>query len=350
MASYNATKKMLIFNILDILHKKTDADHTLTLAEIKTILLNEYGMEAERKAIRRNIDDLIDYGFDINYTEISRSTVDANGEEITNNKCTDFYMINTFDDTELRYLIDSLLFSKHIPAKNRSELINKLEGLSNNYFRSRVKYIATVPEESVSSKELFYTIEIIDEAISSDRQVTFNYCEYLTDKKLHLRKDKNGKTREYIINPYQMAASGGKYYLICNQDGFEGLANYRLDRIKNIKLLETKRLPEKKVKGLENGFNLPKHMAEHIYMFQDGSAPVTFRMKKYLVGEVIDWFGKDIQFFDENEEEVSARVTVNIEAMRKWALQYALHAQVLAPESLRKQLKEDIEKAKENYK
>lgn len=37
--------------------------------------------------------------------------------------------------------------------------------------------------------------------------------------------------------------------------------------------------PMKKVKGLENGLNLPKHMAEHIYMFTGESAAVTFRAK-----------------------------------------------------------------------
>ena len=105
----------------------------------------------------------------------------------------------------------------------------------------------------------------------------------------------------------------------------------------------------KKVKGLENGLNLPKHMAEHVYMFTGESAPVTFRAKKYLLTDLFDWFGKEMQFLDETEDEVTVRVTVNQDAMQKWALQYALHVTVVKPEGLVKKIQEDIRNAANNY-
>ena len=85
-------------------------------------------------------------------------------------------------------------------------------------------------------------------------------------------------------------------------------------------------------------------------MFTGESVPVTFRAKKYLISEIIDWFGKDITFSDETEDEVTVRVTVNLEAMRKWALQYAMHVKVLGPEKLVAMVKEDVAKAAEMYK
>lgn len=105
----------------------------------------------------------------------------------------------------------------------------------------------------------------------------------------------------------------------------------------------------KKVKGLENGLNLPKHMAEHVYMFTGESVPVTFRAKKYLLTDLFDWFGKEMQFLDETEDEVTVRVTVNQDAMQKWALQYALHVTVVKPEGLVKKIQEDIRNAANNY-
>ena len=160
----------------------------------------------------------------------------------------------------------------------------------------------------------------------------------------------NRKAREYVVNPYQIAATNGRYYLICNYDKYDNVSNYRLDRITNIKVLDTPVKPTKQVKGLENGLNLSKHMAEHIYMFTGESVPVTFRAKKYLISEIIDWFGKDITFSDETEDEVTVRVTVNLEAMRKWALQYAMHVKVLGPGKLVAMVKEDVAKAAEMYK
>lgn len=60
-----------------------------------------------------------------------------------------------------------------------------------------------------------------------------------------------------------------------------------------------------------------------VYIFSGESGTVTFRMKKYLINDVVDWFGKDAEFFDESEDEISARVYVNLTAMRCWAMQYA---------------------------
>ena len=59
----------------------------------------------------------------------------------------DFYLERDFSDAELRLLIDSLLFSKHIPYSQCKELIEKLEGLSNKYFEAKVKHIKIAAEE-----------------------------------------------------------------------------------------------------------------------------------------------------------------------------------------------------------
>ena len=338
-------KKMLIMNILDILKKYTDENHRLSQKEIMDILEQEYDMKAERKAIKRNLMNLIDSGYDIEYSESIR--MNKNGEEET--FYTDWYLERNFSDAELRLLIDGLLFSKHIPYSQCKELIGKLEGLSNRYFKSRVEHILTLPDNVPENTQLFYTIEVLDKAITKGQQVLLHYNEYGTDKQMHPRRRSDGAVREYVINPYQLVAVNGKYYLICNYDKYDDVSNYRLDRITDIKMLDTPVKPMKLVKGLENGLNLPKHMAEHIYMFTGESVPVVFKAKRYLLTELFDWFGKDMQFLEETENEVTVRVNVNLEAMRKWAFQYAVHVKVVSPKKLVDMVKEDIKNAMEQY-
>ena len=343
-------KKMLIINILDILKKYSDEDHRLSQKEIADILKTEYSMNVERKSIKRNLMDLIDFGYEIEYSESVRMIPNkSTGKLEESYVLSDFYLVRDFTNSELRLLIDSLLFSKHIPYSQRKELIGKLEGLSNQYFKSLVKHICTMTDLSVHNQQLFYTIEVLDEAISKDRKVSFTYNEYGTDKKMHPRKNSSGHPREYIVNPYQIAATNGRYYLICNYDKYDTVANYRIDRITDIKMLNEPAKPAKQVKGLENGFDLPKHMAEHIYMFAGESETVTFRVKKYILNDIIDWFGGGVTFFNETDDEVSVRTKVNLSAMRRWALQYALHAKVLSPKSLAEQVRNDIKEAMENY-
>ncbi|MEE1503760.1 MAG: WYL domain-containing protein, partial [Acutalibacteraceae bacterium] len=221
--------------------------------------------------------------------------------------------------------------------------------LSNRYFHSKVKHIRNLPENLPQNKELFYTIEILDEAISKGRKVSFRYNDIGTDKKQHPRKNSEGNIREYIVNPYQMVATNGRYYLVCNYDKYDNVANYRVDRITDIHLLDAPAKPMKKVDGLKNGLDLPKHMAEHIYMFADKTEKVTFRAKKYIVTEIIDWFGKDVKFSDETDDEVTAEVRVSRMAMKFWAMQYAEHITVTSPENLVDDIKSALQTAVEKY-
>ena len=202
-------KKLLIMNILDILRKYSDEEHRLSQKNIAEILKAEYGMTADRKAIRRNILNLMDCGYNIEYSESIRMVPNPKtGQPEESYLWSDFYLERDFTDGELRLLIDSLLFSKHIPYSHCKELVSKLEGLSNVYFRSRVKHIARLPEDKTDNKQLFLTIELLDEAINRGRKVSFKYLEYGTDKRQHSKARPDGTERVYIISPYQ--SQGGK--------------------------------------------------------------------------------------------------------------------------------------------
>ena len=104
-------KKMIIINILDILKRYTDENHRLSQRKIMDILEREYDMKVDRKAVKRNLMNLIDFGYQVEYSESIRQG--KNGEEEI--IFTDWYLEKDFTDSELRLLIDSLLFSKHIP-------------------------------------------------------------------------------------------------------------------------------------------------------------------------------------------------------------------------------------------
>ena len=338
-------KKLLIMNILDILRRYSDVEHRLSQKDIVEILQNEYDMEADRKAIKRNLMNLIDFGYDISFSESVR--VNKNGEEET--IYTDWYLEREFSDAELRLLIDSLLFSKHIPYSQCKKLIDKIEGLSNRYFKSKVKHVCNLPNNQPTNKELFYSIETLDEAIEKNRQVKFHYTEYKTDKKMHLRTSGDGKAREYVVNPYQMVATNGRYYLIGNLDKYDNVSHYRVDKIRDIEMVDTPAKPKRKVKGLENGLDLPKHMAEHVYMFSGESKTVTMRTKPFMADEFIDWFGDGVTFTDETEDSVLAQVTANLQAMRYWVLQHAPYVSVVSPKELADEVKKDLLMAVEMY-
>ena len=123
----------------------SDYDHPLTQDDIARHLENDYGIVIERKAISRNISLLKEAGIEI---ESRRAGSYLEGRD--------------FEDSELKLLIDGVLCSKHITAKHSADLIDRLCGLSNKYFRSHVKNIYSVNDWSKTDNQaLFYNIELI---------------------------------------------------------------------------------------------------------------------------------------------------------------------------------------------
>ena len=358
-------KKLLILYILDILQKYTDEEHRLSQKEIQDILKREYEMTVDRKAVKRNLLNLMEYGSDIEYREVPRkeifrkkdSTSDEDAADFIERESsednllwTDFYLKQKFTNEELRLLIDSLLFSKHIPYIQAKELIKKLESLSNIYFKSCSQYIYPLPIERTDNKQVFYNIAILDDAIRKKKKVLFEYAEYHTDKKMHLKKREDGSVREYIITPYQMAVQEGKYYLICNYDKYDDISNYRVDRIRNIQILEEKGKPFETLKWSgHQPMNLNEYMKEHVYMYSSENAFVKFRIVKAMISDVIDLFGKDVKFSEETDTHVSVSVHVNERAAEQFAKNYAPDVVILQPKRLRDKIRDDLKKSWEAY-
>ena len=68
-----------------------------------------------------------------------------------------------------------------------------------------------------------------------------------------------------------------------------------------------------------------------------------------MLTQLTDWFGGDFRITEQNGDNVTVRVTCNEKAMRFWALQYGPYVEVLAPESLRETIKEDIRSMYKKY-
>jgi predicted DNA-binding transcriptional regulator YafY len=156
--------------------------------------------------------------------------------------------------------------------------------------------------------------------------------------------------KRQIINPYQMVAAEGRYYLICNNDKYNNAANYRIDRIQNIKLLDSDVKPKKQVEGLEKGLNLQEYMYQNLNMFTSSPIRVEFLVPENYISLVIDFFGEHVKFYNSKQKGiVSCRLKVSEEAMKHWAVQHANIAKVISPEHLVDAIRDEIRKANELY-
>ena len=343
-------KKIIILYILNILRKYTDANHPMTQQQIAEQLRKDYDIEVNRSTIKRNLTDLIDAGYEIDFREVPRSqAVKGSDEKDENTILTDFYYIHDFSESELHMLIDGLLFSHSVPYKPRKELIEKLGDLSSSHFSKRMRHVHNMNADSPQNPKLFYNIETLDLAIAEGKQVEIVYGHFGTDLKLHPGLNGDGTVKRQLLNPYQLVASEGRYYLICNNDKYSNVANYRIDRIMEIRLLETDAKPKNRVEGLEDGLKLQDYVYQNVNMFSGKPEKVEFVVPKSAVSLVIDFFGKHVSFFEREDGKVSCNLTVSREAMRRWASQFASIVRVVSPPELAEEIREEIRKAAANY-
>ena len=117
----------------------------------------------------------------------------------------------------------------------------------------------------------------------------------------------------------------------------------------DVKILDEKAKKKKDIKGLENGFDLPEHMEEHIYMYSGENVHAVIKADRGILDELIDWFGKDFRIISENENCIVMRVKCNKKAVFYWAMQYGSCAEIVEPEDLRNKVKNAAIKMVEKY-
>lgn len=96
--------------------------------------------------------------------------------------------------------------------------------------------------------------------------------------------------------------------------------------------------------------DLATYMKEHPYMYSSDNVWAVFRVAKAMVSDVIDLFGTEVTFSDEDDTGVTVSAFTNEMAMEQFAMNFAPDVTVLEPTRLREKVKNALEKALEKYK
>jgi predicted DNA-binding transcriptional regulator YafY len=317
-------KSLIDIHILEILQQYASDKKRMTQKRLIGLLEQNYGICVSRRTLSGYLQELREEG----YIGGTRGV----------------YKINLFSDTELRLLIDGVLFGKHVPEEEAEQLIQKIKGLSQVSLKNRIKhvhYLKTI--QHTDNTQLYSILDILDEAIEKKKKVKITQCSYGIDGKLT-------DWGNAIVSPYYIVTSKSMYYLVCFAGRNDDLENRRIDRISKVTLLDENRVPlEQLNKYKQCPFNLSDYMRTHIYMFSGECCKITLRVKKRAIGDVIDWYGKDYRVVQEDDEHVVIKLDANCNAVYYWALQYGSVVEVLAPERLRQRIREGVMEMVEKY-
>lgn len=329
--------KLAPLYILWVLENYSDEKNVLTHEKIIEIL-EKKGFHMERKAISRNIQLLADTGYDIKgvYPEM-----DENGNELPVKR--GVWLKKELSDESLQLLIDSVIFSKYISPNDTKSIVQKILSLGSLSFQDKNKGLAKVSSVYHNEDSEFFTVlNVLQQAISTDKKVALVYRNY---------KYKKGgfdfSEKKYVVSPYHLALSNGRYYLVCFKEGDSGMRHFRVDKIKSAKLTKEAIVPidETPMKGIPLG----QYLTSHPYLFSGTPERIVMRVQSDQILHVVDTFGDDFSVLDEDDNYITISVNCNETDAFYWAMQFGQIVEVLSPQSLRNSIRTAVEELSFRY-
>lgn len=285
----NSGQKLKMLYIIKILEEYTDEEHPITTKElIEKLAL--YDVNAERKSIYDDIARLQDFGYDI----IQKENRNGGG----------YYLgSRDFELVELKLLVDAVQSSRFVTERKSRELIGKLEKLVNKHDAKQLhRQVYVAGRVKTDNESIYYQVDAIQKAIAENKQIEFVYLEWNAKKELVPRREE-----KYLVSPWILMWQEEKYYLVAYDHNSQSLRHYRVDKLKDVEVLEEKRIGQEIYENL----NPADYVNKAFGMFGAKEEDVILSFPERLIGVIIDRFGKDVSMRS-GKNGIRARVKVMV--------------------------------------
>ena len=323
----NSTKLRILY-LYQHLVQHTDAEHTLSTAELMKILKEEYSVSVSRNTISDDLAMLHDCGLHIEHYES------------TQNKY--YYDGHIYELPELKILVDAISSSKFITQRKSDELIAKLLTLTNSQNAAKLRRHIYVAGRAKSDNENgYYIVDAINTAIDTKRKISFRYTDFDVAKRRYISND--GKP--YTVSPYTLIWDGDYYYMRGFCDERQEMRNFRLDRI-----AEQPNILNQIAVMPPEGYN-PADYSKHVFRMYDTDEPVAVQLHCHVsvMKYLIDNFG--VNFKVEAIDEESFKATVSVCASTtfySWIFGFNGKIQIMGPQQVRESYKKMLSNAIES--
>lgn len=307
-------QKLVLLYLKDYLERESNADHPISAQEFIRYLETK-GLSCDRRSVYANIRALQEFGMDI---------------EVVHGGSGGYYLNSgTFQTPELKLLVDVVQSARFLTRRKSRELIQKLMKLCNRHDESllRRQMLVTGQVKSMNEK-IYYNIDAIQEAIEAGKMIAFRYFDWDIGHKEKMRE------KQYVASPYVLRVDNGNYYLLTKSGDHEGVTHYRVDRMKQIKIMDEPRTPCPELTGEA----LKQYGRKVFQMFSGQTTKVKLRMTRRLANVVYDQFGEDIMLIPDGEEHFIFTADVDVSpTFLSWVVGFGEEAQILYPESVREE-------------
>lgn len=317
--------------IWKILRECTDEDHPMNAVELAA-RLQELDMDVERRSIYRSLEELESSGVDI---------VRADQKNLG------FYLgQREFELPEIKLLMDAVQAARFITGKKSRELVGKLASLmSRAQADALLGSVFLEDRAKCMNEQIYYNIDHICEAIRLGRQIAFKYCEY--DLMKHRVERRGGE--EYTASPYALEWNSDAYYLISRVGTLEKFTHFRVDRMKDIRVLEERSLPYTDFYD-DGRLNLADYGIRAFSMFEGPVESVQIRFKNHLITAVIDRMGSGVRVTPDDTGWFTVHMDLVVSpGLTAWLAHFGGDAVIVSPQSAREQVRKTLKDMLSRY-
>jgi len=316
-------RKIKLLKLLDMLRHETDEQHPLSTTQICTKLGN-MGIVCDRRTLPRDIATLNDQGYEIMSVMIGHD------------KC--YYVEDrSFSIPELKILIDAVQAASFITDKKTSELVEKIAALGGSHRAEILKSnMVCFNTRKHSNEQIYYNVDTLERAIQNNKKVIFYYYNLDENGNKVYRRDHH----HYVVEPIALVFNEDNYYLISYSSRHNGTANYRVDRMEAVEIVEED-ICEKAI-SLRN--SVSGYTEQAFKMYGGESVEVVLEFSDSLIGVVFDKFGEDVKMRRTSEDRCVATVTVQISPVFwSWLFQFGKQMTVVSPPQVSDEYKQKIQ-------
>jgi len=326
-------KKLKTLFVLDIL-RGTDEEHPITTNQIVD-KLRAYGVDAERKSVLRDISLLKEY-------------YNCHIELSQDNKL-GFYMASReFEDWEIKVLCDAAGSARFLTPDDRKSLIAKLCNLTSTAMGKRIKAMTAIKRQSavLNKSKTKLNIDTAMMAIKQGKKISFKYASINSDKKEELKRD----GFVYQVSPYAIYWKDDAYQLTAAYGSRKELSVYRLDRMRDIELLEEASTKLSDIFGENPNDKLQTSIENRIYNYTGNKVRLKLKTYDFMLDTLFEQFGTVLSI-QQAEDHLEVIVeTEDSNGLYYWLLQYGKYVTVVSPQSVRDKVKAMLRIIFLNYK
>ena len=165
-----------------------------------------------------------------------------------------------------------------------------------------------------------------------DRQISFRYLKYTIEDRTEQVSRRGGAL--YVMSPYKLLINDGNYYLLAWNEKRGRVFTYRLDRMKDLSVLDTPRTGKAECAAI----NIQDYTKQHFSMFSGEKKRVSVIFTNDLLDTVVDRFGSSAEVFYRPEGNRYFVVTADIAVSNQffgWLCGFRKKAAILGPEEVR---------------